>query len=162
MTIRTADIWLCLGWGERAEHQVSTFESVVDKAKFGIIPSTSWQQWKFTLHCFNFVFFSADLEAREREAQTRDSEEEEIRITRTLEQEVMITFKFLNCIWEELLKDFTFMMQTTWRDEKLCSSHSAFWINGLCERGMWSSLANVAVPGFGVLCLLFCVVESNS
>uniref|UniRef100_A0A8C3PV46 RRM domain-containing protein n=1 Tax=Chrysolophus pictus TaxID=9089 RepID=A0A8C3PV46_CHRPC len=44
---------------------------------------------KFFLVHFNFVFFSADLEAREREAQTRDSEEEEIRITRTLEQEII-------------------------------------------------------------------------
>lgn len=35
--------------------------------------------------------FFADLEAREREAQARVSEEEELQITRTLEQEVMGT-----------------------------------------------------------------------
>lgn len=81
---------MCLGRGEVAELLGLYFEIGVGVAKFVIFPSTFGQQWKFSLDCFNFVSFSADLEAREREAQTRESEEEEIRITRSLEQEVMI------------------------------------------------------------------------
>lgn len=61
-------------------------------AKFVISPSSSGQQGKFKVSwdCFNFVSFSADLEAREREAQAQETEEEEIRITRSLEEEVRI------------------------------------------------------------------------
>lgn len=66
----------------------------VGVAKFVIFPSTSGkqqqQQQRFSLDGLNFVSFSADLEAREREAQTHETEEEETSITRSLEQEVMI------------------------------------------------------------------------
>lgn len=59
-----------------------------------ISPSSSGQQGKlkFSLDCFNFVSFSADLEAREREAQSQENEDEEIRITRSLEEEVRINY----------------------------------------------------------------------
>lgn len=81
---------LCLSKGETEELLCLYFEFVIGVAKLWIITPASGQQWKFSLVCFNFVCFSADLEAREREAQARDNEEEEIRITRTLEQEVKI------------------------------------------------------------------------
>ncbi|XP_068539770.1 dnaJ homolog subfamily C member 17 isoform X1 [Anas acuta] len=55
---------------------------------FLLIPSGSLPPTVSGLSCANRCS-SKDLEAREREAQTRDSEEEEIRITRTLEQEII-------------------------------------------------------------------------
>ncbi|XP_021134279.2 dnaJ homolog subfamily C member 17 isoform X1 [Anas platyrhynchos] len=55
---------------------------------FLLIPSGSFPPTVSGLSCANRCS-SKDLEAREREAQTRDSEEEEIRITRTLEQEII-------------------------------------------------------------------------
>lgn len=61
-------------------------------AKCVIFPSTSGEQHRQPRFSLNglIVSFSADLEAREREAQSHESEEEETRITRSLEQEVMI------------------------------------------------------------------------
>lgn len=89
VTVQTADTLMCLGRREVAELSGLYFEIDVGVAKFVIFPSTSGQEWKFSLGWFNFLSFSADLEAREREAQSRESEEEDIRITRSLEQEVM-------------------------------------------------------------------------
>lgn len=74
------------------ERQQSCQDIGVAAARFVIYQSSSGQQgiFKFSLNCFNFVSFSADLEAREREAQSQENEEEEIRITRSLEEEVRI------------------------------------------------------------------------
>lgn len=77
------------------ERQQSCQDVGVAVAKFVIFPSFLWSAGKIQilfLDCFNFVSFSADLEAREREAQTQENEEEEVRITRSLEEEVRINF----------------------------------------------------------------------
>jgi len=90
LTVRAADTLLCLGRGEVAELSGLCFEIGVAVTEFVIFPCTSGQQGKFSLDWFDFILFCADLEAREREAQTHESEEEDIRITRSLDQEVMI------------------------------------------------------------------------
>lgn len=107
-TVRAADTVTC--WAELCG---LCFAIDAGVARFVIFPSALVSSRNSLWIVLIFVSFSADLEAREREAQTHESEEEEIRTTRTLEQEVMINFYRFHCFFcKELLKVFTTITKT--------------------------------------------------
>ncbi|NXP72893.1 DJC17 protein, partial [Ramphastos sulfuratus] len=68
-------------------HQLSQALTVLTDTAARVRIMVTWCSENSLWVAFNFVSFSADLEAREREAQSRENEEEEIKTTRTLEEE---------------------------------------------------------------------------